>query len=144
MVQQMEGYVYLSKREEQKAREFFAQHAHEIPEMDEGDFVGGKPLVCGLDEHVPTGRLVIPRQPTLRQLRDIAVQTAGLTDQEWHIWQLHCKGNSQGRIAIKLGIHVSNVCRSLKNIESKITSAHEQARKTLRRCVRPSLDSAMA
>ena len=101
MAEQMEGYVYLSRLEEQKAREFFRQHRYQIPDTDEGDSVGGKPLVCGLEEHRITGRLVIPRQMTTRQLRRTAVQAAGLTDREWKIWNLHCRGNSQCRIASK-------------------------------------------
>jgi hypothetical protein len=105
MPKQMEGYVYLSRLEEQKAREFFRQHRHQIPDMEEGDSVGGNPLVCGLQEHRVTERLVIPRQMTTRQLRRMAVQAAGLTDREWKIWNLHCRGNSQGRIAAKLGIN---------------------------------------
>jgi DNA-binding CsgD family transcriptional regulator len=131
MAEQMEGYVYLSRLEEQKAREFFGQHRHQIPDMDEGDWVGGKPLVCGLQEHRITGRLVIPRQMTTRQLRRTAVQAAGLTDREWKIWNLHCRGNSQGRIAAKLGINRSSVCRALKNIESKITVARKRTREAV-------------
>jgi DNA-binding CsgD family transcriptional regulator len=130
MAEQMEGYVYLSRIEEQKAREFFGQHRHQVPDMEESDSIGGKPLVCGLDEHRITGRLVIQRQMTPRQLRNIAAQAAGLTDREWKIWDLHCKGNSQGRIAAKLGINRSNVCRALKNIKSKITAACGRAQKS--------------
>ncbi len=132
MTGQMDGYVYLSKREEQKAREFFGRYGHQIPDMDEGDSLGGKPLVCGLEEHPITGRLVIPRQMTTGQLRDIALQAAGLTDREWRIWELHCRGNSQGHISVKLGINKSNVCRSLSNIESKIVTAREHAQKASR------------
>ena len=144
MVRHMEGYVYLSKREEHNAREFFARHGHEIPDMDEGDLLGGKPLIGGLDEHVVTGRLIIPRQGASRQLREMAVQTARLTDREWQIWQLHCKGNSQGRIAGKMSIHISNVCRSLKSIESKVRVAHEQARKALRKPVPRNVEASKA
>jgi DNA-binding CsgD family transcriptional regulator len=128
MAAQMEGYVYLSRLEEQKAREFFRQHRYQIPDMDEGDWVGGKPLVCGLEEHRITGRLVIPRLMTTRQLRRTAVQAAGLTDREWKIWNLHCRGNSRGRIAAKLGINRSSVCKSLRNIESKVMAARERVR----------------
>ena len=131
MTEQMEGYVYLSRLEEQQAREFFRQHRYQIPDMEEGDSVGGKPLVCGLDEHRITGRLVIPLQMTIRQLRRTAVQAAGLTDREWKIWNLHCRGNSQGRIAAKLGINRSSVCRALKNIESKITAARKRTQKAV-------------
>jgi DNA-binding CsgD family transcriptional regulator len=129
MAGQMEGYVYLSRLEEQKAREFFRQHRYQIPDMDEGDSVGGKPLVCGLQEHRITGRLVIPRPMMTRQLRRTAVQAAGLTDRQWKIWNLHCRGNSQCRIAAKLGVNKSTVCRLLKKIESKITAARKRARK---------------
>ena len=132
MAEPMDGYVYLSKREELKAREFFSRHSHQIPDMDEGDSIGGKPVIFGLDEHMITGRLVIPRQVTSRQLRDIAAQAADLTDREWRIWELHCRGNSQGRIAAKLGINKSNVCRCLSLIESKITTARERSQKALR------------
>ncbi len=132
MADQMEGYVYLSKREEQKAREFFGRHGHQIPEMDEGDSLGGKPLVCGLEEHPITGRLVIPRQMTTGRLRDIALQAAALTAREWRIWEMHCRGNSQGHISAKLGINKSSVCRSLSNIESKIVTARERAQKASR------------
>jgi len=132
MTGQMEGYVYLSRREEQKAREFFGRHGRQIPDMDEGDSIGGKPIVCGLEEHPITGRLVIPRQMPTRRLMDIALQAAGLTDREWRIWELHCRGNSQGHISAKLGINKSNVCRSLRSIESKIVTARERAQKALR------------
>jgi DNA-binding CsgD family transcriptional regulator len=128
MAEQMEGYVYLSRFEEQKAREFFRQRRYQIPDMDEGDSIGGKPLVCGLEEHRVTGRLVIPRQMTTRQLRRTAVQAAGLTDREWKIWNLHCRGNPQCGIAAKLGINRSTVRRSLKRIESKILAIRERAR----------------
>jgi DNA-binding NarL/FixJ family response regulator len=131
MAEQMEGYVYLSRLEERKAREFFRQHRYQIPDTDEGDSVGGKPLVCGLDEHRTTGRLVIPRQMTTRQLRCATIHAAGLTDREWTIWNLHCRGNSQCRIAAKLGINRSTVCRSLRNIESKIMAARERAQKAV-------------
>ncbi len=76
MTDQMEGYVYLSKREEQNARHFFGRHEHQIPDMDEGDSLGGKPVIYGLDEHAMTGRLIIPRPMTTRQMRDTAVQAA--------------------------------------------------------------------
>jgi hypothetical protein len=131
MAEQMEGYVYLSRLEEQKAREFFRQHRYQIPDMDEGDSVGGKPVVCGLEEHRITGRLVIPRQITTRRLRRTAVQAAGLTDREWKIWNLHCRDNPQCRIAAKLGINKSSVCRALKNIESKIMAARERTREAV-------------
>jgi DNA-binding CsgD family transcriptional regulator len=124
----MEGYVYLSRFEERKAREFFRQHRYQIPDVDEGDSVGGEPLVCGLEEHRVTGRLVIPRQMTTRQLRRTAVQAASLTDREWKIWNLHCRGNPQCRIAAKLGINRSTVRRLLKRIESKILAVRERAR----------------
>jgi DNA-binding CsgD family transcriptional regulator len=128
MAEQMEGYVYLSRLEERKAREFFRQHRYQIPDMDDGDSVGGKPLVRGLEEHRTTGRLVIPRQMTTRQLRDMGIQAASLTDREWKIWSLRCRGNSRGRIAAKLGIKRSSVCKSLRNIESKVMAARERAR----------------
>jgi DNA-binding CsgD family transcriptional regulator len=131
MAEQMEGYVYLSRLEEQNAREFFRQHRYQIPDMEEGDSIGGKPLVSGLEEHRITGRLVIPRQMTTRQLRRTAVQAADLTDRGWKIWNLHCRSNSQGRIAAKLSINRSSVCRALKNIESKIMAARERARKAV-------------
>jgi hypothetical protein len=131
MAEQMEGYVYLSRLEEQKAREFFRQHRYQIPDMDEGDSVGGKSLVCGLQEHRITGRLVIPRQMTTRQLRRTAVQAAGLTDREWKIWNLHCRDNPQCRITAKLGINKSSVCRSLRNIESKIMAARKRTQKAV-------------
>jgi DNA-binding CsgD family transcriptional regulator len=131
MAEQMEGYVYLSRLEERKAHEFFRQHRYQIPDMDDGDSVGGKPLVCGLEEHRITGRLVIPRRMTTRQLRRTAVQAAGLTDREWKIWNLHCRSNSLGRIAAKLGVNRSTVRRSLKSIESKIMAARKHARKAV-------------
>jgi DNA-binding CsgD family transcriptional regulator len=131
MAEPMEGYVYLSRLEEQRAREFFRQHRYQIPDTDEGDSVGGQPLVSGLEEHRITGRLVIPRQMTTRQLRRTAVQAASLTDREWKIWNSHCRGNSQGRIAAKLGINRSSVCRALKNIESKITAARKRTREAV-------------
>ena len=128
MADQMEGYVCLSKREEQEAHKFFAEHGHEVPDMNEGDSLGGKPVICGLAEHPVTGRLMIPRSKNSRQLRDIAIQAVGLTDREWKVWRLHCKRNSSGVIAEKLGINGSSVTRSLRSIKSKITVARERAK----------------
>lgn len=144
MTGQMEGYVYLSRREEQKAREFFGHHGQQIPDMGEGDSLGGKPVICGLDEHAITGRLIIPRHVKSRQLRDIIIETAGLTDREWQIWDLHCRGNSQWRIATRLGIHQSSVSRSLNSIEAKITAARERTRKAMREPVGRSAAAAKA
>ena len=126
MAEQMEGYVYLSRLEEQKAREFFRQNRYQIPDMDEGDSVGGQSLVCGLEEHRTTGRLVIPRQMTQRELKRKAVRAASLTDRQWKVWSLHCRGNSQCRIAAKLGINKSTVCMALKNIKMKIIAARKR------------------
>ncbi len=128
MEEPMEGYVYLNRLEERKAREFFQQHRYQIPDMDEGDSIGGQPLVSGLEEHRTTGRLVIPRQMTTRRMKSMAVRATGLTDREWKIWNLHCRGNSRGRIATKLGINRASVCKSLRNIESKVLAARERAR----------------
>ena len=131
MAEQMEGYVYLSRFEERKAREFFRQHRYQIPDMDEGESIGGQPLVRGLDEHRTTGRLVIPRQMTQRELKYKAVRAAGFTNRQWKIWSLYCGGNSQCNIAAKLGINRSTVCMALKNIKSKIMAARKRTRKTV-------------
>jgi ATP/maltotriose-dependent transcriptional regulator MalT len=131
MAKPMEGYVYLSRLEERKAREFFRQHRYEIPDMDRGDSVGGQPFVRGLEEHRKTGRLVIPRQMTQRELKYKVVRAAGFTNRRWKIWSLHCEGNSQCRIAAKLDINRSTVCMALKNIKSKIMAARKRARKAV-------------
>ena len=95
--------------------------------MDEGDSIGGNPVICGLDEHPATGRLIIPRKS--QQAREFAIEAAGLTEREWQIWRLHCRNNSHARIGTKLGIDKSNVCRSLLAIESKINAARERTKK---------------
>lgn len=129
MFEQCDGYVYLSDSEEREAREFFGAHEGEIPTMDEGDSICGKPITYGLEEHPITGRLMIPRPAKSRQLREMAKQVAGLTDREWKIWELHCKGNSQERIAGKLELSQRGVSKALERIHSKITSARESMRR---------------
>ena len=92
MAVKLEGYRYLSILEESKAHDFFKRHSRIIPNVDEGDSVGGKPIVTGLAEHPITGRLIVPKQTRSRQMRDTAIEAAGLSKREWSIWDLQCKG----------------------------------------------------
>ena len=126
MAKHLEGYKVLSKSEELEARRFFEKYGNEIPDMEDGDSIGGKKVICGLDEDPSTGRLVIPRGKKSHKLRDVAIQAAGLTDREWDVWRLHCKGNASRLIAEKLRINCSSVTRCLKSINSKIAVARDR------------------
>jgi replicative DNA helicase len=45
--------------------------------------------------------------------------------------RMHCRGNLQCRIAVKLDINSSTVCRSLRNIKSKIIAARRRDRQLI-------------
>ena len=125
----LEGYVYISKEEERLAAKWMRQHEHEIPDLSDGDSIEGKPIIYGLEEHPISGRLIIPRPKKSRQLRDVAMQLANFTDREWKVWELYCKGNSQERIAARIGINRPSVCKILQRIKSKITAARAKIRR---------------
>jgi DNA-directed RNA polymerase specialized sigma subunit len=79
----LDGYVFLSPKEQREAESWMRSNANEIEPEDKGSHIGSDPIIYGLSEDEETGLLTTPRIENEESEQDQSRHEMS-KDAEWH------------------------------------------------------------